>query len=237
MGTPLNMSWDFTPSTTGNLYDACSIVGSRVRYRGHWGWDFSRLFDEPVDSRFIDLVTSYLEPIASPAVAYRGWKLPETTLIFPWLTRLLPEVKYIFWVRDPRDCILGQHGSDDLTDYKVEMPFTSDVYEMRAISWKYQYDIVKATPPPKHWLVLRYEDFILNTKAVLGTLEEFLGIRMKAVPTYAGRVGVWTETERPMVYPFLQTALREMNYGPSGIHVSRFRRVSSRFLHWLSISL
>ena len=33
----------------------------------------------------------------------------------------------------------------------------------RAISWKYQYDIVKATPRPAKWIEVRFEDARLRT--------------------------------------------------------------------------
>jgi len=47
----------------------------------------------------------------------KGWKIPETTLVFPWIRRIFPEIRYIFWVRDPRDSILGGHLTDDLREH------------------------------------------------------------------------------------------------------------------------
>jgi len=58
--------------------------------------------------------------------------------------RLYPDIYYIFWVRNPRDCILNSHLTDDLNDFGVDYPKTDDVRRNRAISWKYQYDIVRA---------------------------------------------------------------------------------------------
>ena len=82
----------------------------------------------------------------------RGWKLPETTLIYPWIVKMFPEADYVFWVRDPRDSILGAHMTDDLTNFgaSYEKPRSmTKTLMMRAISWKYQRDIVRATPSPK----------------------------------------------------------------------------------------
>ena len=35
---------------------------------------------------------------------------------------MFPEIHYIFWIRDPRDCILGQHLTDDLADFGIAYP-------------------------------------------------------------------------------------------------------------------
>jgi hypothetical protein len=87
---------------------------------------------------------------------------PETTLIFPWIVRMFPELHYINWVRDPRDCILGQHLTDDLADFGVPYDKTADERLRRAISWDYQVEIVRATPKPKRWTTVRFEDFVLD---------------------------------------------------------------------------
>ena len=79
-------------------------------------------------------------------IEHKGWKIPETTLVFPWIVRLFPEIKYIFWIRNPRDCILGGHLTDDLNDFGIPYPPTEDMRLRRAISWKYQYDLVQACP-------------------------------------------------------------------------------------------
>ena len=28
----------------------------------------------------------------------RGWKIPETTLAYPWIIRMFPDIKYIHWI-------------------------------------------------------------------------------------------------------------------------------------------
>ena len=93
---------------------------------------------------------------------HRGWKIPETTLAYPWIIRMFPDIKYIHWIRDPRDCILGGHKTDDLRDFGIDYPLTDDVRKRRAISWLYQYELMKSTPKPKNYIVVRFEDFILK---------------------------------------------------------------------------
>jgi hypothetical protein len=143
---------------------------------------------------------------------FRGWKLPETNLIFPWIVRLLPEIKYIYWVRDPRDCILGPHRTDDLRRFNIPFRPGSDELESRAASWKYQYDIVKATPAPKHFLIVRYEDFVENQTRELERLEEFLGLRLMEVPVDPSRVALWRKHSQHREFPFLRRALAELDY-------------------------
>ena len=80
---------------------------------------------------------------------------------------MFPDIKYIYWIRDPRDCILGGHVTDDLADFGVRYPKTDDIMLRRGISWKYQYDIVKATPQPANWIEVRFEDFVLQQEETL----------------------------------------------------------------------
>jgi hypothetical protein len=49
---------------------------------------------------------------------------------------MFPEATYINWWRG--DSILGEHLTDDLSDFGVPYDRTNDVRERRAISWKYQ---------------------------------------------------------------------------------------------------
>ena len=68
---------------------------------------------------------------------------------------MFPDTKYIFWIRNPRDCIAGNHVTDDLRDFGIAYPETGDERRRRAISWKYQYDLVKASPRAANWIEVR----------------------------------------------------------------------------------
>ena len=102
--------------------------------------------DIPAD--FIQLIDSYLVSVINNPAVHKGWKIPETTLVYPWIVRMFPEMHYIYWIRNPRDCILGAHLTDDLNDFGIPYPPTEDQRLRRAISWKYQQDLVRATPGP-----------------------------------------------------------------------------------------
>ena len=168
MGAQMNSSWDLVPPE--EMYEACRVMARYVEYRGGLDWDFSRLHTMPIDPEFTRLVKSYLASVLSSDSVHKGWKLPETTLVYPWIVRMFPEARFIHWVRDPRDCILGAHVTDDLADFGVPYEKTDDLRFRRAISWKYQREIVKATPPPAHTAVVRFEDFVLKQDEALAAL-------------------------------------------------------------------
>jgi hypothetical protein len=190
MGATLNESGDMLPPE--DLYEACRVIGKYVVHLGNSQWDFSRLHSMPIDPEFTRLVNGYLAEVLERKEP-RGWKLPETTLIYPWIVRMFPDMDYIFWVRDPRDSILGAHLTDDLADFGApyDKPANGDVSMMRAISWKYQRDIVRATPPPKRYIEVRFEDFVLDQDTTLARLSEFLGFPLGKIIVRPETVGRW----------------------------------------------
>ena len=155
---------------------------------------------------------SYLGSVLTSDSERKGWKLPETTLVFPWIARMFPDVRYVYWVRDPRDCILGGHKTDDLSDFGVPYEPTEDLRERRAISWKYQSEIVKATPRPKHFFTVRFEDFVLRQDATLRRLEEYLGFPMAKIPVRTESVGRWKNDEGPYAFDFFEEELETYGY-------------------------
>jgi hypothetical protein len=210
MGSPLNPSGDLLPPQ--DMYAASRLVGQRVRWLGGLEWDWSQLFNGSVDPEFERLIQSYLKSVLESQHPVTGWKIPETTLVFPWITRLFPDVKYIYWIRDPRDCILGQHLTDDLRAWNVNYPKTADIRRRRAISWKYQYDLVKATPRPASWIEVRFEDFILKQEATLARLEAYLGLPLARIPVNPETVGRWKTDKGRHDFDFFVPALREYGY-------------------------
>ena len=193
MGALLNESGDMLPPD--DLYEACRVAGKYVKHLGGNQWDFSHLLGMEPDPVFVYLVNRYLKIVLSRKEP-RGWKLPETTLIYPWIVKMFPDADYVHWVRDPRDSILGAHITDDLTNFGVtyDKP-AGDTLMMRAISWKYQRDIVRATPPPKRVLHMRFEDFVLDHEAAVARLSAFLGRPLGRVIMRPETVGRWRASE------------------------------------------
>ncbi len=210
MGSPLNKSGDLLPPEA--MYDACRVMASQVHWRGGLNWDFSALQTGPIPAAFTTLIQRYLTSVRHSSARHRGWKIPETTLVYPWICRLFPEVRYIFWIRDPRDCILGAHVTDKLGAFGIETPVCADLREQRAVSWYYQYALVQATPRPAHWIEVRFEDFVLRQDETLARLEAFLGLSLPRLPVRPEAVGRWKSYTEHKDYPFLESALRQYGY-------------------------
>lgn len=210
MGEPVNRSGDLIPPY--DMYSACRIFGRYIKWNGDLTWDFSRIHDMDIPERFVTLLERYLASVLSYNGDLKGWKIPETTLIYPWLVRLFPDMHYVFWIRNPRDCILGRHVTDDMRDFGIQYPETEDERYRRAISWKYQYDLVKSTPKPKKWIEVRFEDFIMNQEETLGRLEDFLEIPLGRIIVRPEAVNRWKDDDGENYYDFFEPAMREYNY-------------------------
>lgn len=210
MGGKLNPSGDLVPA--GEMYEACRVFSRHVRYLGNMQWDFSELHTMPIDPAFTRLVESYLGTVLSSDAPNRGWKLPETTLVLPWIVRMFPELHYIYWVRDPRDSILGGHLTDDLADFGVPYERTHDVQRMRAISWNYQLRIYEATPRPKRLIEVRFEDFVLRQIETLKRLERFLDIPLAQIEVRPESVGRWKRAPQAFPVDLFERELKRFGY-------------------------
>lgn len=210
MGNPLNKSGDLVPPQA--MYEACRVMAGRVRQLDGLQWDFQEVLQGPIDARFKTLLNEYLKSVTKSSAEVKGWKIPETTLVFPWVARLFPEAYYIHWVRDPRDGVLARHKTDDLADFGIRYPKTQDIFERRAISWKYQQEIVRATPPPQKFLTVRFEDFVLDQENTLARLEEFLGLPLARIEVRPESVGRWRSRERPPDFPCWREDLAALGY-------------------------
>lgn len=200
MGEPLNESGDLLPP--GDMYEACRVMAKYVVHNGGLAWDFSRLHTMPIDPAFTRLIESYLGSVLGSDAPRNGWKIPETTLVLPWIVRLFPEIDYIYWMRDPRDSILGAHLTDDLADFGIPYDHTDDLRLRRAISWRYQYDLMQATPSPARRLDVRFEDFVLHQPETLRRLEQYLGFPLATIPVRPEAIGRWRDADGPYDFDF-----------------------------------
>jgi hypothetical protein len=234
MGEPLNRSGDLLPPDA--MYAACRLLGEHVRWTGGLHWHFDDLHTMPIPQEFTDLLHTYLKKVLESKDQHKGWKIPETTLVLPWIVRLFPEIKYIYWVRNPRDNILARHLTDDLADFGIAYPpvdaFAQVEYPhlleaagesqeqidelhlrlRRAISWQYQYELVKATPKPSNWIVVRFEDFVLHQEETLQRLEAYLGIPLARILVRREPVGRYDAAAGVSYFDFLDAGMREFDY-------------------------
>jgi hypothetical protein len=213
MGRTLSSRGDTVPGD--DMYAACRIISKYVRWTGGLSWNFDELHTMPIKAKFERLVQRYLQYVLSAEAPNRGWKLPETTLAFPWIVRMFPAAKYVHIVRDPRDGLLKRHkNTDDLRQFNVRGPELDDELAQRVASWKYQHDIVKATPRPEHFISVRFEDLVLDHESTMQQLEDFLGIPLARIVIDRTRVGQWKADDRrlvPYVAP-LADDMRELGY-------------------------
>lgn len=212
MGRMINFSGDLVPPQS--MYRACQVLSPYVRHLGGFEWDFSAALDADLPDEFTMLIEDYLQSVLTTQHERRGWKLPETTLAYPWIVRMFPDAKYIFWVRDPRDCIRTDHLTDDLSMFGIPCPLARDARERRAISWKYQHDLVRAVPRPDNAIDIRFEDFVLNQEETLGRLEDFLGFDLARIIVRHESIGRWKTDPEAEPIDFLQPALRTFGYEP-----------------------
>ncbi len=210
MGEPLNESGDLLPPQ--DMYDACRILAKFVPWMGDMQWDWSALSSMEIPEEFSTLIQRYLTTVLASPSENKGWKIPETTLVFHWIVRLFPDIKYIYWIRNPRDCILGGHLTDDLNDFGIAYPPSEDERVQRAISWKYQYDLVQQMPKPKYWHEVRFEDFILDQDATLARLEQFLGISLAKIPVRPETVDRWKVDNGQNYFDFFEPAMLKYGY-------------------------
>lgn len=210
MGDTLNASGDLLPPQP--MYDACRVAAQYIQWKGGLEWDFSQLNNMDIPPEFTDLIQTFLKSVLGNKASDKGWKIPETTLVYPWIVRMFPDAKYIFWIRNPRDCILARHKTDDMRDFGIDYPETDDERLRRAISWKYQYDLVKAFPKPANWLEVRFEDFVLKQEETLARLEDYLGIPLGRIIVRPDAVDRWKHDTGVNYFDFFEPAMIEYGY-------------------------
>ncbi|GHV12586.1 hypothetical protein FACS1894219_05790 [Clostridia bacterium] len=212
MGEPLNASGDLVPPD--KMYEACRVFAKYVDYKGGLDWDFSKVLSMQPDPEFVRLIEDYLVTVLKTKNEKRGWKIPETTLCYPWITKMFPDTHYIHWVRDPRDSILSEHVTDDLNIFGIKYPQTDDERERRAYSWKYQREIMKATPDPANVIKIRFEDMVLNQEETLAKLSKYLGINLVKIAMRPDSVGRYkSDTGGKNMFDFFAEDMVQCGYG------------------------
>jgi hypothetical protein len=198
-----NPSGDLIPPQA--MYEAARIAGDHVRYVGPYSWDFSGLFGAP-DPAYVKHVQTYLRTITSSKSPRKGFKIPETVLSLPWFVQLFPDAKYIHWIRDPRDVVLGHHLTDRLGTFNVPNGTRHlGLGPSKVESWVYHQEIVRAVSRnellrPKHMLTVHFEDFVLRNRQERARLSEFLGFPLAKVPLNAKKVHAF-DRKHPRVPP------------------------------------
>ena len=210
----VNSSYDLVPPD--KLYEAARMINKKVRYLGNYKWDFSELKNPPPE-KFKELINSYLNIIMKNNSENKGWKLPETTFVYPWLVKMFPNMKYIIWYRHPYDSILSPHISDNIEKWNVSFD-RNDKHILttsyrRAFSWIYQHSIINSTPEPKNVIYVKYEDFVTEPEKEVKKLEKFLGIKLNVPEVFTRSVNKWKKNlESKYKFSFLDKPIKELKY-------------------------
>ena len=212
MGAPLNVASDLLPPD--ELYEACKIFGQQVIYKGNYHWDFTNAVRADIPIRFKQLLESYLQSLIQSNRQPLGWKIPENTLIYPWLCRLLPKATFIYWVRHPEGSCGRMAGVDRLEKWGIPCKkfwFHEWNYKIRVVSWKYHYDIVMHTPRPQNFLRIRFEDYVQQQDRSRKAVEELIGYELKNIELDQAKV-VTYQRQLSKKYPFLRESMNELGY-------------------------
>lgn len=210
----LNKSFDMVPPQM--MYNAAQFYGELVKRVGKFKWEFPQ--GEPPQT-FKQLVKLYLKPIIQ-VDGEKYFKLPETTLCYPWIIKMFPNAHYIHWIRNPNS--FGKHPSDNFERWNMPISSASilsyvntGVEEERvraAISCKYQWDIVESIPKPKRFIRIRYEDFCLNQDKEIQRIEKFLNKSLKPVDVKTDSVYKWRNDPKHFNFMFLREMLEGGGY-------------------------
>jgi hypothetical protein len=206
----VNYARDMVPPQ--HMHAAADLYSKRVAYLGDCRWDFSTANADRVPKEAKDSIDRYLAQIHHlPEPKY--FKLPETTLCYPWIKQLFPNAHFVYWVRDPRDASV--HNSD-WRDMWAEWGIDRQALGERlvaAMSWKYQFDLVKSVPQPEKFITVRYEDFCLQQDREVARLSEFLGIELQPLDDVRpDAVYKWKRTDDHETFDFLEPAIAELGY-------------------------
>src|SRR5260221_6554197 len=92
MGAPLNPMGDLLRHE--DMYTACCVLEPFVHWLAGLEWDWSALPAMDIPAEFTSLIENYLLSVTDSTAEHKGWKIPETTLVFPWIARMFPEMHY-----------------------------------------------------------------------------------------------------------------------------------------------
>ncbi|MCB9230293.1 MAG: sulfotransferase [Bacteroidia bacterium] len=212
VGEPLNVALDLLP--VDDIYAACRIFGPEVKYLGRHNWDFTRVCEMEIPPEFLTRLENYLAPLIQSESEFVAWKIPNNNLIYPWLTRIFPQASFIHWMRNPEGNCIKMMGIDRLEKWNIKARkyyFHEWNYKMRAVSWKYHFDIVNDTPRPQNFLQIRFEDYVLQQEKTRPLVSEFVGLELEPVELKASKAGPWSDKYYKR-YPFLRSAMDKLGY-------------------------
>jgi len=203
-----NPSSDMVPPTS--MYRLAREYAKQVVYHGGVHWSFP---EPQITPAMVELLVDYLRPLAGHPGKI-GWKLPETLLAYPVVSRLLPRASYICWTRHPLDSAAqelgGKHHGTHWLGERFGVPGATRCDG--ALSYLYQFCILARQPRPSRFLWVRFEDVALDEHGARGELARFLGEdRLPAIRVKPERVYVHGR-QSPISPDYLVAAAHALGY-------------------------
>ncbi len=211
-GEPLNIASDLLP--VDDIYAAVRMMGPYVDRVGTHAWDFKRVLEAEIPTEFVSHLERYLNPLIESPSELIGWKIPENNLIFPWLVRLMPNARFMHWVRHPETNCKKMMGIDRLTKWNIPAKkylIHDGNHRMRASSWKYHFDIVEDTPRPANFIRVRFEDFLSQDPATIKAIDAFTGLTVRHPKLNPKKMEPLGRRYRQR-FKFLEASMAEMGY-------------------------
>lgn len=170
----VNVSNDKKPYAP--IYELSKIVLSQyISISDNYEVDISKMYEDVPDFA-VKKINYYLNDVFSSKNKNKGWKLPETVFIYPWLVQMYPQIKYILWFRNPK--ANKHHNSDDfLRDWRIMNCESLSSINLMDISWKIQYDIITKTHA-NNTIFVKYEDYVLNHNNEIKRISDFLNFSL-----------------------------------------------------------
>ncbi|MEP7358790.1 MAG: hypothetical protein ABI847_16195, partial [Anaerolineales bacterium] len=72
--------------------------------------------------------------------------------------------------------------------------------------------LVHAVPRPRHWLEVRFEDFVIKQDETLAALEDFLGIKLAKIEVNPESVGRWKLDDQVNYFDFFAPTMAQYQY-------------------------
>lgn len=182
-----------------DIINAAKFVGDHVVYKGDYKWNFDKLFSEDPPSECVDIIENYISDLKSSDKEIVGWKVPGTFSLFPWLFKIIPNIKIILNIKDPRDLVFKLNHNNLFFDRSQIIYGDEECpYKRSAMVWKCAYDLAIQTINiySEQILIVRTEDMIFEQNKTLERISDFLNIEIHDLPVRCNPMFKFTSSNK-----------------------------------------